>query len=253
MNELQGQLDVILNLSRYHREHEKYYAQVPLRNALALQQASRVLKALADRWRTVQAAVPHGGNRYMDCDDLNEPATIQEHGVLFMEGEGEPPEIARLKRDLSALADDFGETGQWLGQAMDASWQAALPLLQLPALAGVLGERHRIIVNVWQAANLASLTATVVRRALQIVERVDFAPPAARADLAEPRVFPEYLYAATELLDRAADITSESASLTHDNDRRWRVFRQRVQQVAEGSLAPDCAQEVQESAGVRVG
>ena len=76
----------------------------------------------------------------------------------------------------------------------------------------MLGERHRIIVNDWQAANLASLTATVVRRVLQIVERVDFAPPGVRADLAGPRVFPEYLYAATELLDRAADITSESAS-----------------------------------------
>jgi hypothetical protein len=71
----------------------------------------------------------------------------------------------------------------------------------------------------------------VIKRALEIVEQVDFAPAAIRADLAGPRVFPAYLYAAAELVNRAADLASESTSLTHDNERRWRVFHQRVHQV----------------------
>ena len=139
--------------------------------------------------------------------------------------------ITRLKRELGSMAEDFGAEGQWLATAMQASWQAALQLLQLPALASVLGERHRIIVNNWQSAQQSSLISTVIKRALEIVERVDFAPSAVRTDLAGPRVFPAYLYAAAELINRAADIASESAGLTHDNERRWRVFHRQVQPV----------------------
>jgi hypothetical protein len=34
-----------------------------------------------------------------------------------------------------------------------------LALLQIPSLAGFLGERHRIITNDWQAANLSHLVS----------------------------------------------------------------------------------------------
>jgi len=143
------------------------------------------------------------------------------------------PEASRHhKRTRSALETEQVFQGGGEGFcAMQASWQAALPLPQLPALTRVLGERHRIIVNDWQAAQQSSLISMVNKRALEIVERVDFAPSAVRTDLAGPRVLPAYLYAAAELLSRAADIASESAILTYDNERRWRVFHQQLQQV----------------------
>lgn len=53
-----------------------------------------------------------------------------------------------------------------------------------------------------------------------------------RADLAGPRLVPGYLYSASELMDRAADLAAESAGLVHDNERRWRVFRARVEAIA---------------------
>lgn len=43
-------LDVIQNLARYHREHEKRYSAEPLEESLKLQRTSRTLKALAERW-----------------------------------------------------------------------------------------------------------------------------------------------------------------------------------------------------------
>ena len=49
-------LAVIGNLAEFHREHEKYYAQAPLRQAVEVQAASRVLKALARRWSAVVPA-----------------------------------------------------------------------------------------------------------------------------------------------------------------------------------------------------
>jgi hypothetical protein len=224
-----GLLETVLNLSRFHREHEKFYGQAPLQSAIALQGASRTLKTLAGRWSEVEPASDPVRNPYAGCEDLNEPATIQHDGVLFMEGGAEPAELGRLKRDLAALGDDFAATGDWLGQAMEASWKSAEALLPQPALADVLGERHRIIVNDWQAAGLSTLVSRLVRRALELLEHVDFAPEAVRSDLAGARVIPGYLYSTAELLDRAADLTAESAMLVHDNERRWRVFRLRVE------------------------
>jgi hypothetical protein len=237
MSDVSRRLEAILNLSKYHREHEKYYARAPLEQSLELQKASVVLKTLADRWSRVEPQQPAQGNPYMGSEDLNEAATIQHTGVLFMEGEEEPAEIAALKRDLQSMATSFEQTGEWLARAMESSWEEARPLLRIPALADVLGERHRIIANDWQAARLSSLVSLLIGRALEVLGRVEFSPQAVRADLSGQRVFPGYLYSASELIDRAADVTSESATLVHDNERRWRVFRKRVEEL--GSEMPD--------------
>jgi hypothetical protein len=221
-------LEAVANLSRFHREHEKFYAQAPLRQAVEVQAASRALKALADRWREVEPTeraltVPFAG-----ADDLNAPGLIAESGILFMEGQGEPGEITRLKRDLETLAVDSEATAAWLSGAMEQAWEAARALASYPAVADLLGERHRIIANDWQNAGLAALIARLVRRALDLLGRVDFSPEALRADLAGPRHSASYLYSASEMLDRAADLQAESAVLVHENERRWRVFAERV-------------------------
>jgi hypothetical protein len=95
-------------------------------------------------------------------------------------------------------------------------------------LADVLGERHRIIANDWQAAGMASLVGRVLDRAADILDRVDFTPAALRADLGAGRVSVGLLYSAAELVAHAADLLSESAGLVHGNERRWRVFHERV-------------------------
>jgi hypothetical protein len=162
------------------------------------------------------------------AEDLNAPVALQLDGVLFMEGEGRPAELARLIRDLRAIADDSRQTGSWLREAMQASWDVASMLLDVEPLADVLGERHRIIVNDWQAAQMNELIGRLLERACQILELIDFAPDAVRSDLAGPKLAVGRLYSAGELIGHAADLLSDSAGLVHDNERRWRVFRQRV-------------------------
>ena len=148
-----------------------------------------------------------------------------------MEGEGEPAEIARLKRDLRTLAADQDTTGRWLADAMQATWDLATALLAFPVLADQLGERHRIIANDWQAATMSLLAARLLLRAVDLLERIDFTPQALREDLGGVRHVLGYLYSAAELCDRAADIMSDAAGLVHDNERRWRVFHQRVEEL----------------------
>lgn len=237
--------ETMSNLAKYHREHEKFYARAPLQTAVALHETSGVLKTLADRWSTTEAQPSMPGNPYRGCEDINETATIQHSGVLFLEGEGEPPELGRLKRDLAAQAEDFGQAGEWLDQAMATSWEVVRKLADHPFLADLLGERHRIIANDWQAASLNSLTARLLRRALDILEVLDLAPDTIRDDLRGPRSYPGYLYSAAELVDRAADLAAESAALVHDNERRWRIFRQRVELILTDSESARAGSAVQ--------
>jgi hypothetical protein len=66
------------------------------------------------------------------------------------------------------------------------------------------------------------------------MERIDFSPPALRKDLGGARLAPSYLYSAAELINHAADLSAASSVLTHENERRWRIFRQRLDQIASG-------------------
>jgi len=221
-------LRAILNLSKFHREHEKFYASSPRELAVALQRHARSLQALADQWTASEPSVPEPFSPYEGAEDLNSAAALQLDGVLFMEGEGRPAEITHLMRDLRTVADDQRGTGQWLASAMQASWDVAAALTCIDGLADVLGERHRIIANDWQAAGMALLTSRILDRAADILERVDFTPKALRADMTAGKVSAARLYSAAELISHAADLCSDSAGLVHDNERRWRTFRQRV-------------------------
>jgi hypothetical protein len=100
-------LEIISNLSTYHREHEKFYGQAPLKTAIKIQETSKTLKILTDRWNGIKDIKKREGNPYIGCEDLNEQSTVQHDGLLFMEGEGEPSEIFQLKRKLKNIASYF--------------------------------------------------------------------------------------------------------------------------------------------------
>lgn len=239
MYQKQEFMKIIENLSKFHREHEKFYAKQPLEQSVKIQEFSLVLKTLADKWSGVKPKEINGANPFMGSEDLNTLSTIQYNGLLFMEGEGEPVEIKRFIRDIKILADDFMETGKWLSNAMEQSWKSALPLIKIPPFASVLGERHRIILNDWQAAKLSQLVAELIYRSIELLEPIEFSKDSIRKDLAGPRFYPEYLYSVTELLDRAADLSSESGVLVHDNERRWRVFRKKIFEITQGNSSND--------------
>jgi hypothetical protein len=221
-------LEAMLNLTESHREHEKYYSVSPREQAVVLQRHSRTLHALADQWSSAAPSPRQPFSPYEGANDLNADAATQLDGVLFMEGEGEPGEIKRLKRDLREYGTDAAGAGEWLAQAMTSSWAVAAALLDIDGLADLLGERHRIIANNWQAAALTTLAAHVLERAADTLDRVAFSPTSLRADLAGAGVSVHRVYSAAEMIDHAADLLSDFARLVHDNERRWRVVHQRI-------------------------
>ena len=210
---------------------ERFYAASPLETALRLQRHARALLSLADRWATVSPSDHRGVSPFEGLEDLNSEAATALDGVLFMEGEGRPAEIGAMIGELRADAARFAGAGQWLANAMAASWQMADAMLQFDGLAGVMGDRHRIISNDWLAGHMQSLVGLHLTRAADMLERLDLRPAALRADLAGPRVAPQRLYATAEVISRAADLCCESAELVHDNERRWRVTRERTERL----------------------
>ncbi|GAB3309706.1 hypothetical protein GCM10027451_19740 [Geodermatophilus aquaeductus] len=230
-------LEAALNLSRFHREHERFYAASPLETAVRLQRHARALLALADRCPTAEPSMHPAPSPYAGAEDLNSEAATALDGVLFLEGEGRPIELTAMIAELKADAEGFAGGGDWLATAMQASWNVAATLLEVDGLADVMGERHRIIANDWLAAHLQSLIATVLGRAADMLDRVDFTPAGLRADLGGARVAPQRLYSAAEVVSRAADLCCESAQLVHDNERRWRVTHTRIEQVVSALRA----------------
>ena len=83
-------------------------------------------------------------------------------------------------------------------------------LLPYPHLAGLLAERHKIIGNNWRNASTARLIARFLRRAVAVMEQVDFPPAALRKDLASARSAPAYLFSAAELINHAAELSAAS-------------------------------------------
>ena len=224
-------LEAMMSLTKFHREHEKCYASSPREFAVTLQRHARTLQALADQWSTTEASTRAVLSPYEGAEDLNSPAALRLDGVLFLEGEGRPAEISHLIRDLRNAAEDQKATGEWLTTAMESSWAVAAALIDMDGLADVLGERHRIIANDWQAAGTNTVQSHLLARAADVLERVDFSPAALRANLTDGQISASLLYSAAEMISHAADLCSDSAGLVHDNERRWRIFRDRVGQV----------------------
>jgi hypothetical protein len=84
-------------------------------------------------------------------------------------------------------------------------------LIGIDGLADLLGERHRIIANDWQAAHMNTLTSRLLDRAADILEQIDFTHKALRDDLVGQKISPGRLYSAAELKSHAADLCSDSA------------------------------------------
>ena len=67
-------LQAALNLSQFHREHEKHYSAAPFEDARWLQRTSRTLKALAERWSRAEVERHPAPSPFAGAPDLNDDA-----------------------------------------------------------------------------------------------------------------------------------------------------------------------------------
>src|SRR3954451_14098683 len=100
----EGLLEIVANLARFHREHEKIYARAPLRQALDLPTTSGTLKALAERWSSASPLESPQPSPDAGASDLNDERAIEPTVVLFMPMCGVPAKIRQVRSDLNMSA-----------------------------------------------------------------------------------------------------------------------------------------------------
>jgi 4-diphosphocytidyl-2C-methyl-D-erythritol kinase len=78
---------------------------------------------------------------------------------------------------------------------------------------------------------MSQLAGRLLLRAIEMLDQIELTPESIRRDLTTTRLAPRVLYSATELIHRAADLLSDTAGLVHANERRWHIFRRRVEEI----------------------
>ncbi len=79
-------LEAVLNLSKFHKEHERFYSSSPLETALRLQRHARTLQALADRWTAAEPSTRTVLSPYEGAEDLNADAAVALDGGAVPRG-----------------------------------------------------------------------------------------------------------------------------------------------------------------------
>jgi hypothetical protein len=187
------------DLAKCQQDHERYYASAPRERAAVLQRHAHCLLELAGRSST---------------------STPAEASISF----------GALKRDLWLIGDVAEENGAWLEAAMESSWEAATSLIALDELADVIGERHRIIANDWQAALLDGLVAKLLRRAGELLDSVELDPAESRYPT-ETTASASRLKSAAAIVGRAASLLDDAAELGADNEWRWALVQSHVRRL----------------------
>jgi hypothetical protein len=234
------EIDNLLEVARAHRRHERFYAMTGLEVAAALRRDANALRALADRW----VAEPTGAAGAIDdprfraagCSDLNADAATASAGILFMQGEQEPAELAALKRKLSAFAAEQAEISRWLLDMMEHAWGREAILLR-PGTATAGFRRHLTVTRTALTAGKLGVSARLAGAAHTALSAQDFRPAAIRADR---RAAAEMARTAAWLLDAATAVLAEQASQLGCSDADWTAYIEQLERLGDSDAGrPD--------------
>ncbi|MEX0730567.1 MAG: hypothetical protein WED00_09380 [Aquisalimonadaceae bacterium] len=215
----------MLNICRFHRQHERFHTTESMQVAVELRRHSNALKLLADRWLATAAENEGGGKQdYADplfqaagCYDLNDMAGITTTGILFMEGESEPREIRMMQARFKELAEYYRGTGKWLDEKMDAGWERESVLLNVE-FADISYQRHFALINTTMTGHAYNTAGRIIGAAHQNLSSVEFLPKKIRKDL---RGTAQLMRTTAWLIDEAAAILAKRAAENGLVDRYW--------------------------------
>ena len=238
MSELdQAAIENLLRVARAHRRHERFYAMEGLEIAAALRRDASALRALADHWLEAPTgaadAVDDPRFRAAGCADLNADAATASAGILFMEGENEPAELAALKGKLSDFATRHAEISRWLLDMMERAWDREAILLR-PGTATAGFRRHLTVTRTALTAGKLGVAGRLAGAAHTALSAQDFRPAAIRADR---RGAAEIARTAAWLLDAATAVLAEQASQLGCSDADWTAYIEELESHSDSNAA----------------
>ena len=244
-------LDGMLQVARFHREHERFHSMKGLQDAADLRRESNALKVLADTWfraagressETARVDYQRAEFRAAGCEDLSDPVAVATTGILFMEGEQEPRELVQLQFKLAGMAEGLGRASEWLGEKMVAGFERESVLLT-PELARAARPRFMALKRTSMTAAKFGVISRLLRAALGALQAVELKPAAIRKDLEGAA---ELMRTASWLLDAAAALLAEQAADLAFSDVDWTTYVAELEAVrrsrAEGAAPTEDAQ-----------
>jgi hypothetical protein len=231
----------MLQIARYHREHERYHSLTGLENAAALRRDANALKVLADTWLRAaerpRREIDYSADafRAAGCEDLSDPSAVATTGILFMEGEGEPRELTQLKGKLWAISETMARVSGWLAEKMEAGWEREMHLLT-PELADSARPRFMALTRTTMSGVRFGVAARLMSATLEALNAVEFRPEALRKDLRGSAML---VRTAGWLLDEAAAVLAEQAADLTRSDPDWTDYIAALEGLAGGSQEPD--------------
>lgn len=242
-------LEKLLGIAEYHREHERFYSSEGLRHATTLRQDAEALKRLADRWLDREAAEGQAESdatfQVMGSPDLNDWAAIATSGILFMEGEGEPAEIGRLRERLRGLAAEFERYAQWLGEKMEAAWPREASLLT-PELIDLAYSRHIVLMRTTLHGEKVAVAGRLIAAAERALSAGQFDPKTIRGRREQ---MANLVHTAGLMLDAAASVLAEQAAQLALADPDWTRYIEGLKtRIADGGGATSSRRDGQTQA-----
>jgi hypothetical protein len=217
---IEGMLDV----ARYHREHERFHSLNGLETAMDLRRDANALKVVAERWLAVDQDTTSSAVDYQDprfraagSADLNDRTAVATTGILFMEGEHEPAELTQMKERLRGTAAGLAATSGWLAEKMDAGWQREQALLT-SGFADAVHPRLMALTRTTLTGAKLGVVARLLGVAAATLQRQDLRPPGIRKDR---RGAGRVLLTASWLIDRAAALMAEQSAELSLSDPDW--------------------------------
>lgn len=149
-------------------------------------------------------------------------------------GDNPPQRLAALlaqvqaqKLALSSLADAFAAVSRWLTATGDSNWEAAKAIRRLPGLSAAIGESQRVISKDSFSADANALIATMLHRAVKLLDRLTLETGEINVDTAQQHGL-QLLIPTIALLDSTAQLAAEAARFVEEFDQRWRQMRQQA-------------------------
>jgi len=186
----------------FHDSNSRSFFEEAVKMVCELQSSNDNLKLLVKSWFNTKRIVSENTDQKDDC----RIAILQENGSIFTE-EIELEKIASLKAKLSLIASNLLPKIQWL-QTVDYVMRYDLGRLidQRIVAAGEVPEST--FARLWNAGHAYLKFLVVIsnlKKALGIIDNMDFSPAVFHSDLCGPKFIPKLLQFASEVLEKATE------------------------------------------------
>ena len=192
------------------------FRQHTLQKVDALKGAADSLEALSDRWAKTSAK---NQRLQIESDSFKGKEIFQADGSRFVEAE-ELQKVVRLKNDLKACYNGLPEKIQWLTEAMAAIRKATLNYHDKSVLKS-LYELETSHIYAEKFYDFHEVTVPL-RKALDLLESMDFSPDVVKADIMGPKFTAKLLHEVSEKVKNASGCARIVATMLWFSEEKWK-------------------------------